>query len=148
MRTELAVFVIVAFGVAAACDQGPAGGGAAAPTAETREITARTFEVLSVYDGDTFTILYDGVKRRVRILGIDTPEMRPKAGPQYPAAVAARDAARELILGKVVRLDLDEKKFDAFGRLLARVYVTGPDGEEVEVGQWMIDNGHAVAYDG
>ena len=33
------------------------------------------------------------------------------------------------------------RKRDNFGRLLCKVYVG-----DVDVGQWMLDNGHATAY--
>ena len=48
-----------------------------AVTATSAELTAR---VLDVYDGDTITvILADGTTEKVRLIGIDTPELHDNA---------------------------------------------------------------------
>jgi len=83
--------------------------------------------VRAVVDGDTVE-LADG--RLVRYLGIDTPEVRRRAGGQWvrdpePFAVAATEANRRLVEGRRVRLEYDAQTHDRFGRLLAYVYVDG-----------------------
>lgn len=66
-------------------------------------------------DGDSFR-LEDG--ERVRMIGIDTPEV--DEGECY--AIEARDALRELMpRGSRIRLDVDEEHTDRFGRTLAYV---------------------------
>ena len=104
--------------------------------ADTREITARTFRVERIVDGDTFKVIYDGELTSVRIAGINAPERKDPAGP------AATKALVELIGGKNVRLEFTEKcKRDNFGRLLCKVYVGAMD-----VGAEMIRQGHAAVY--
>jgi len=44
------------------------------PTYKTLPKNAQKFRVRNVYDGDTLTLVDE---RRVRLLGIDTPEMKP-----------------------------------------------------------------------
>jgi len=103
---------------------------------ESREITARRFQVIRIVDGDTFKIEYDGESTSVRFFGINAPEKRDPDGPASTAALTSK------IDGKAVRLEFPaDRKRDNFGRLLCRVYVG-----DVDVGKWMMDNGHAVRY--
>ena len=89
---------------------------------ETREITARTFRVLRVIDGDTFVVRYDGENTSVRLYGYNAPELREAGG------LEAAEALRKLIDDKDVRLVFcARKRRDNFGRLLARVYLDNVD---------------------
>ena len=107
-----------------------------APPHTCTEINQGTFKVERVVDGDTFKVTYDGESTSVRLIGIDAPERKDPAGP------AATKALMGLIDGKAVRLEFTEpRKRDNFGRLLCKVFVG-----DVDVGQWMLDNGHAVRY--
>lgn len=72
--------------------------------------------VVRVIDGDTVE-LNDG--RRVRYLGIDTPEMNGKDC----FAADSKTANERLVLGKTVQLERDMTETDRFGRLLRYVYV-------------------------
>jgi len=73
--------------------------------------------VTQVIDGDTITI--EG-GYRVRYIGIDTPETYPKI---EDFGVEAWQANRQLVEGKVVRLERDISETDKYGRLLRYVYV-------------------------
>jgi len=88
--------------------------------------------VSRVIDGDTIELV-DG--RRVRYLGIDTPEL----GEFYGAEASARN--RELVEGKVVELQRGKRDIDEFGRLLRYVYVNG-----VFVNAELVAQGYATAY--
>jgi micrococcal nuclease len=82
-------------------------------------------EVTKVVDGDTFDISPSVEGRsRVRLIGMDTPEVHFGTQPYGPEASAF--AKRELE-GEEVRLELDVQKIDPYGRLLAYVYL--PDGQ-------------------
>jgi len=74
--------------------------------------------VVSVYDGDTFT-LDSGDK--VRVKNINTTELR--SGEED--AEAARDAATAFVLGKTVTLEYGDKVRDSYGRLVAEAFVDG-----------------------
>ncbi len=76
-----------------------------------------TAKVTRVIDGDTVTI--EG-NYRVRYIGIDTPEVYPKAE-EY--GIEAWEANRRLVEGKEVRLERDATETDKYGRLLRYVYV-------------------------
>ena len=109
-------------------------------------------KVIRVYDGDTFTIAarisVDGnelpklFRFTVRLNGIDTPEIRTKNQTEKRLAILARDNLAELLFGSVVILQ--NVSYDKYGRILADVITK--DG--VNVSRWMIENGHAVEYDG
>ena len=101
--------------------------------------------VRRVIDGDTIE-LSDG--RLVRYLGIDTPEVRRRSGDRWvedpePFGRAAADTNRALVEGRRVRLEYDVQRTDRFGRLLAYVYVTLPDGVELMVNERLVADGMA-----
>jgi micrococcal nuclease len=83
-----------------------------------------TVKVRRVVDGDTIDISpsVEGLSR-VRLIGMDTPEVYFGTQPYGPEASAF--AKRELD-GERVGLELDVQKIDPYGRLLAYVYL--PDG--------------------
>ena len=102
-----------------------------------------------VYDGDTIHVVFkmpnssECFKWVIRMMGIDTPEMKTKNLTEKAKAVQSRDFLKGKILDKVVILDCLE--FDKYGRLLGNIFL---EGEEQSLSQQMIANGHAKAYDG
>jgi micrococcal nuclease len=77
-------------------------------------------KVVAVLDGDTIVI---GGGQKVRYAGLNTPESHhPDKLPEY-CGQEAFAANRRLVAGKTVRLELDERRRDKYGRLLAYVYV-------------------------
>jgi endonuclease YncB( thermonuclease family) len=79
-----------------------------------------------VNDGDT-VVLLDG--RRVRYLGIDTPEIDHEQNRAEPLGYEARDYNRRLVTSGRVRLEFDVQRHDHYGRLLAYVFLA--DGSMV-----------------
>lgn len=75
------------------------------------------YKVTRIIDGDTFEI--EG-GQRVRLIGIDTPEL---SGAVECFAREAYDKAVELLEGKNVRLEKDVSETDRYGRLLRYVYL-------------------------
>ena len=109
-------------------------------------------KVVRVYDGDTITIatrvclegntsikLY---RFNVRLRGINTPEISSKYPAEKLLAIEARDALRNIVMGKLVTLE--GISYDKYGRILADVKTR--DG--LNIGQWMIENQYAISYDG
>ena len=90
--------------------------------------------VTKVFDGDTVR-LADGEK--VRLLGIDTPEMyesdkllrdAQKSGQDIRTIMAlgrkSYQFTKQLVEGKKVRLEFDVQQRDKYGRLLAHVFIS------------------------
>ena len=96
-------------------------------------------EVKQAFDGDTFRTT-DGEK--VRLLGINTPEVAHGTERGEPLGNKARDFLKSLIEGKLVRLKQDKEKRDSYGRLLSHVYLH--DGTWVN--GVMISEGLAFTY--
>ena len=91
--------------------------------------------VTRAIDGDTL-VLETG--ERLRLIGIDTPEMheskklyrdseRSKQGVDIiqKLGVRAYKFTKDLVEGKRVSLEFDVEKYDKYGRLLAYVYLKG-----------------------
>lgn len=76
-------------------------------------------KVVRVSDGDTLVVQVDPNRQeKVRLLGIDTPEMA-----QEPWGARAKAFTERLALGKIVRLESDVQPRDQYGRFLAYAYV-------------------------
>lgn len=90
----------------------------------------------SVYDGDTLT-LRDG--RKIRLIGINTPEMSRKDRPAEPLAEQATLYLRSLLtVGRTVQLRLGSQRLDSYGRILAHVFTE----EGVNVTSEMLEKGY------
>lgn len=110
-------------------------------------------QCLSVYDGDTVTLMIDqGMKHyarvKVRLLGINTPEIRTRDLDEKARGQEAKLYLQNLIEGKTVVVHTVEK--GKFGRWLGVIWVYQEDMETLDesVNDEMIRSGHAVAYDG
>lgn len=108
----------------------------------------RLAKVVDVYDGDTITVIMQMIdgeqyyKYKVRLNGIDTPELRTSNALEKHAAHIVRDVLRAKINGTIVSLNL--KGEDKYGRLLADVY----DTNAIDICQWLIDAKYALPYKG
>ena len=75
---------------------------------------------MKVVDGDTL-VLASGIK--VRVLGIDAPEMERNGQPADFLAHKAKAALAELTLDRTVSLSYDRLRYDHYGRLLAYLWL-------------------------
>ena len=100
--------------------------------------------VAKVIDGDTIDVLMDGKKVRVRLIGLDTPEIVDPRKPVQCFAREASDKAKQILSGQSVRLETDESQdtYDKYGRLLAYVYLS--DGTNFN--EYMIAEGYGHEY--
>ena len=107
-----------------------------------------TAEVIRVLDGDTFDVraqIWVGhfIETRVRINGIDTPEMRSKCLDEKDKANAAKQALEKMVLQQTVYLiDIENGKYA--GRVLAKAQTM--DG--TDLADAMIKQGYARPYNG
>jgi endonuclease YncB( thermonuclease family) len=109
-------------------------------------------KVIKVYDGDTITIatpLHNGYlvphidvyKFTIRILGVDTAELKTKCPIEHQKAILVRDALSTMILQKVVTLT--NISYDKYGRLLCNVYYN-----DINIAEWLLSQQYAVPYYG
>lgn len=77
-------------------------------------------DVRWVDDGDTI-VLKDG--RRVRYIGVNTPEIAHADQKAEPFGYEAKYFNKELVFPKRVRLEFDKQRYDRYGRLLAYVFL-------------------------
>lgn len=82
--------------------------------------------VKRVYDGDT-VILENG--KRVRLLGLNTPEIESHYRQGQAGGIDAKEWLKEKLTSSTVFLEYDKQQKDKYGRLLAHVFLE--DGEHV-----------------
>ena len=110
-----------------------------------------------VIDGDTIVVKWMGNEERVRILGIDAPEVRRtrslraqaellKMEPEFLLRYGdiATKTVENWLLNRSVRLVFPEDRIlrDNFGRLLCYVELQGTD-----IGERLLLGGNAIVYD-
>ena len=78
-------------------------------------------------------------KQKVRLLGINTPEVR---GPEREKGLVSRNRLRDLIDGKDIIVSTYKDKGGKYGRLLATIFLDG-----VDINQQLVDEGLAEVYD-
>jgi micrococcal nuclease len=79
--------------------------------------------VTKVADGDTIHVTFQGHDERVRLIGIDTPEVAWYGGRGDCFGEEAGLFARRRLSGRSVRLGFDVDRRDRYGRLLAYLYL-------------------------
>ena len=102
------------------------------------------YNVDRVVDGDTIVIQMNSGLEKVRLIGINTPET---VDPRKPVECFGKEASNEmkdLVAGKIVKLEYDDSQStrDAYQRLLVYVYLE--DGEMVN--RKMVADGYAYEY--
>jgi micrococcal nuclease len=113
--------------------------------------TATSFdcvEYVSNYDADTITFNVPGLhpilgeKMKVRVKGVDTPEIRTKDKCEKQKAKEAKAYVQGLLV-KARKIRLTEIKRGKYFRVVAKVMIDG-----VDLSQLLLSKGHAYAYDG
>ena len=75
--------------------------------------------VSSVHDGDTITLQTETATKKIRLAGIDAPEIK------QPYGFESRDALRQDILSQQVTVDTN--KTDKYGRSVGKIMLNGED---------------------
>lgn len=102
------------------------------------------YSVSSIVDGDTIKVSINGTIETLRLIGMDTPETVDPRKPVQCFGKEASDKAKELLIGKKVRLEIDstQGEFDKYNRRLAYIY--REDG--LFYNKHMIEQGYAYEY--
>ncbi len=111
---------------------------------QPQEEQTEYYAVTKVVDGDTIDVNINGTTERLRLIGIDTPEV---VDPRKPVECFGREASKkasEILLNQKVRLESDptQNDRDKYNRLLRYVY--REDG--LFYNKWIIENGYAHEY--
>ncbi len=95
--------------------------------------------VVSVADGDSVTVLIDRKEQKVRLIGIDAPELGQK-----PWGRNSKQYLEDILRASEwkVGLEYDVEKRDKYGRLLA--YLRTTDGLIINL--LMVKNGYAMLF--
>jgi micrococcal nuclease len=91
-----------------------------------------TATVLKILDGDTFILSGD---RRIRLLGMDTPEKGE------PFSEAAKNFADSLLFGRHITIEFEKNTQDKYGRLLGYVYANN-----LLINKLLVERGLARLY--
>lgn len=108
----------------------------------------RRCELHRVIDGDTVVLQIDMgfhclTLQKVRLLGIDTPEIR---GEERTKGLAAKEFVENwfaLHLVNGTKVFVSTEKSDSFGRWLGEIYA---EGQAVSLNSQLMAKGHAVPY--
>jgi micrococcal nuclease len=126
----------------------------AAPTRDsrptTKSITPAPGATLSdaslvrIVDGDTIIVRIGGSDERVRLIGINTPELNKPDGPVECYAIEASDQTEALIgdAGGHIQLERDVSETDQYGRLLRYVWLVTPQGKQL-LNEELVEGGYA-----
>ncbi len=82
--------------------------------------------IVRAVDGDTAVVKIDGQEKRVRFLGVDTPET---VHPNKPVQFFGKEASnftKESLNGRRVWLEYDSNPQDRYGRHLAYIWLKNP----------------------
>ena len=104
-----------------------------------------------VIDGDTIDAYIDlgfdvSVKKRIRFMGINTPESRTRDLEEKARGLAAKDRVIELLENceeLSIKTIINKKARGKYGRILADILADG-----INVNQTLVSEGHAVEYFG
>lgn len=94
-------------------------------------------QISKVYDGDTI-VLKNG--KRVRLLGINAPEVESRYRTSEPGGTAAKNWLQEKLQNKRVHLQFDQEKYDRYKRLLAHLFLPG----DMHLNEALLENGLAA----
>ena len=91
--------------------------------------------VVSVHDGDTIQVRYLDKNVKIRLWGVDCPEVSPA----QDCGQDARIFANEMVMGKTVRVEVHDR--DKYGRVVGEVFV----GDK-SLNAALVESGWAWAY--
>ena len=109
-----------------------------------------------VIDGDTIDAYIDlgfdvSIKKRIRFMGINTPESRTRDLEEKAKGLAAKDRLSNLLEGANT-IELKSHGVGKYGRCLGELNIDVVDGKEgvtmTNVNELLIKEGHAVEYHG
>ena len=116
------------------------------PRVVREDIEQTGCELLKVVDGDTLTVLYEGEKVNVRLIGVDAPEsVHPEESQNSELGELASAYLTELLKDTAyVYLEFDQEKYDSYERLLAYVYLAEDVAFQESLNFRLVQDGYAI----
>jgi len=97
--------------------------------------------IVNIVDGDTVDINTNNITKRVRLIGINTPETKHPTKKTECYSKEANDYMEKLLpKGTKVNIVYDKKTTDKYGRVLAYIYV---NSNNMFVNLNLVSNGYA-----
>lgn len=134
MKKKIKIISVIIFTLAAlfyglSGEKSPEGGNA----------KENSIRVERVHDGDTLTAIVDNRREKIRLIGIDTPEMG-----QRPWGKKAKEHLEDLIdsSSRQVIIEYDVERRDKYNRILA--YIWTKDGKMAN--REMLKHGYALLF--
>lgn len=111
---------------------------------QNQKISGDLYTVLRVIDGDTIDVSINGENKRLRLIGINTPETVDPRKPVECFGKEASEKAKSILEGNRVYLEyeMSQGDTDKYGRLLRYVFLE--DGTNFNL--MMIKEGYAYEY--
>lgn len=110
-------------------------------TGPTGHPTKDRFKVIRVFDGDTIEAKGHDLIFKIRLVGIDTPEIGRKGQKGQPYAQRAKQILTDQVMGRQVRLE--QFGTGGYNRILAEVFSNGRN-----INLYLIRTGMAEVYRG
>ena len=109
-----------------------------------------------VVDGDTVDALIDvgfdiWFKKRIRFKGVDTWESRTRNLEEKALGLKAKARTKELlekVSSKSGYFRIKSYGLGKYGRVLADVFIMDKDGNQYNINETLISEGHAYVYEG
>ena len=106
-----------------------------------------------VIDGDTIDAYIDlgfdvSIKKRIRFMGINTPESRTRDLEEKKRGIAAKARVTDLLRSNEGRFILKSHGVGKYGRVLGEILVDVGEECPLNVKDVLIDEGHGVEYFG
>ncbi len=103
---------------------------------------SKTYQLVagSVHDGDTLRVTDGGEEIKIRLCGIDAPEI------DQPLGIASRDHLRSLMNRGNGAINVVSVETDQYGRTVAELFVPTGNGEEIPINAQMVQDGYAYHY--
>jgi len=92
-------------------------------------------QVVFVYDGDTIQL---ADKRKVRLIGLDAPEINYNSKQSDCFADEAKNTIIQLLNGQIVEMEKDKEDTDKYGRFLRYIYL-----DNVFINDFLLRQGYA-----
>lgn len=106
--------------------------------------------LIRVIDGDTVDLEIDlgfdlSIRQRLKLYGVGTPDSRSADTSTKQKGLEAKQRLTEL-LPRQFKITTILNKRGKYGRVLGIIHLTDKEGNDVNVNELMVNEGHAVKY--